>query len=315
MKKPLPPKRNLLLAAVRAAALLVPVVNGLAQAQVPAGADTKAVPYEWVLISTQGFPASIRQDRSHTMTSNRQTLRRSIAFAYNVDPSRVVAGPSWLDQRLYYITARLPSEGPFPDPLSPSDESVQARWERWRARDQAMLRDRFSLRVHRETRVLPGYTLTVDSGGARVAPVPDARVVMLGRRGLSARAEQASSGCSQVLASNARLSNLVATAVTMDDVAQTLAIWLGCPVVDQTALQGHFDFQIRGTLTGMTLAQAFRDQAGLVIEPGDTTVDVIVVDGVQRPALDAAGPGAWQMCDPWAERECPQPAISPFSAA
>jgi uncharacterized protein (TIGR03435 family) len=307
MQKPYPVKRRLLLAA----ALLVPAVHALARpavlAQVPASSDTPAAPYEWVLISTVGFPASIRQQRSRTMTSNRQTLRRSIAFAYDVDPFRVIGGPGWLDQRLYYITARLPPQAPFEDASSTSDESMQADWDQWRSRDQAMLADRFSLRVHRETRVVPGYILTVESGGARVVPVPESIVAMLNHRGLTFKSEQASIPGSAVLTGS--ISNLVASAVTMKTVAQTVAMWLGAPVVDQTALQGHFDFQIPGTLTGATVVRAFRDQAGLVVEPADTQVDVIVVDGVQRPALNAAGSGTWQMPD-WTGREYSQPVAS-----
>jgi uncharacterized protein (TIGR03435 family) len=241
------------------------------------------------------------------MTSNRQTLRRSIAFAYNVDPFCVIGGPGWLDQRLYYITARLPSQAPFEDVSSTSDESTQASWDQWRSRDQAMLADRFSLRVHRETRVVPGYILTVGSGGARVVPVPESIVATLNHRGLTFKSEQASIPGSAVLTGS--ISNLDAKAVTMKAVAQTMAMWLGAPVVDRTALQGHFDFQITGTLTGATVVRAFRDQAGLVVEPADTQVDVIVVDGVQRPALNAAGSGTWQMPD-WTGHECSQPVAS-----
>jgi uncharacterized protein (TIGR03435 family) len=65
--------------------------------------------YVSVTISTDGFSAEIRHNRSHMTTSNAVPLRKKIAFAYGVDDSLVLGGPDWIDQRIYYIVGRATS--------------------------------------------------------------------------------------------------------------------------------------------------------------------------------------------------------------
>ena len=73
---------------------------------------------------------------------------------------------------------------------------------------------------------------------------------------------------------------------------------LGRPVVDQTRLQGTFDFTLEwqwipdednGTDTqpgppGPTLAKAVKEQLGLKLQPTIAPVDVLVVDHVEMPS-------------------------------
>jgi len=312
MQKPDPVKCRPLLSIARLAAALILAAAAVlappaALAQAPDGADAEVAPFQWVLISTEGFPASIRHNQSHMTTHNKQTLRSLIAFAYNVDESRVLGGAAWLDEVHYYIVAGNPAEDR--SPASWSDESIKLSRDEWRARERAMLADRFSLRVHRETRSVPGYILTVDNGGAKLTPVPESSLSTLNHRGINVRIDQAPPlGCPQALTCDYRVSNVIATAVTLESVADAVGSWLGGPVIDQTALQGHFDFHIPGSFNAASLPQVLRDELGLVLEPHDTAIEVIVVEASGRPTLDAIGPGAWQMREmPGWHGECPKP--------
>ena len=297
MHKTHPAERSLLRTALYAAALFLPAAAALAQ--IPASAQVSTVPYESVLISTQGFPASIRRDDSGT-THSWRLVRREIAFAYNVSTSRVLGGPEWLDQQLYYITARFPATRSFQDACA---ESIQVCADQVRQMDRMMLAERFSLQAHRETRLVPGYSLKVDSGGARVQVVPESTLATLSR-GVSVEYQTPSpTTCNRSLTGNATVTNITATAATLQVVARYLALLLGRPVAERTGLQGHYNFQVTGTFTAATLSQAFRDQAGLAVEPSYIPVDVIVVDEIHRPTLDDLGPGTWQQR--FAVTECP----------
>ncbi len=64
-------------------------------------------------------------------------------------------------------------------------------------------------------------------------------------------------------------------------------------MVDEAGLTGRYDFAITGPVNATTLPTALREQLGLTIESTTAPVDVVVVDSVQAPTLDAPPtPGA-----------------------
>jgi len=79
----------------------------------------------------------------------------------------------------------------------------------------------------------------------------------------------------------------------MPDLALMLMIYVDRPIVDQTGLQGRYDFQLQWTkdeavITGMDappgLFTAMQEQLGLRLKPAKTAVDVLVVDRVEKPS-------------------------------
>jgi uncharacterized protein (TIGR03435 family) len=88
----------------------------------------------------------------------RMTLKDLVVFAYRVHDFQVTGVPGWIDSDRYNIDAK--AEGP----PSSSQEYVALQYRRL----QTLLRDRFSLKVHRETKELPVYELTVAKGGPRL---------------------------------------------------------------------------------------------------------------------------------------------------
>ncbi len=81
-------------------------------------------------------------------------LQTYIQMAYRLK-SYQVAGPDWLSSQRFDIVAKLP-EG-----------SMQSQVPEML---QALLADRFKMKVHRDSREFPVYALEVAKGGARLTP-------------------------------------------------------------------------------------------------------------------------------------------------
>ncbi len=93
-------------------------------------------------------------------------LRIVIAVAYNVgfQSTRLSGGPGWImsGDGIYDIEAKA-APGVIPDGL-PS----KARSEKMRAMLQALLADRFKLKIRSETKELPVYAMTVAKNGPKL---------------------------------------------------------------------------------------------------------------------------------------------------
>jgi uncharacterized protein (TIGR03435 family) len=85
-----------------------------------------------------------------------------------VYPSQVVGGPDWLNKDAYLIKGKVPGE------LESALQKMtrEGRLEQTRMMEQCLLVDRFHLKSHFETRVLPVYELVPAKGGLKVTEVP-----------------------------------------------------------------------------------------------------------------------------------------------
>src|SRR6185437_1837329 len=92
---------------------------------------------------------------------------------------------------------------------------------------QTLLAERFQLKVHRETRMMQGYVLTVEKGGAKLpAPRTDVAPDSLG-------VVQVGGG------------ELWYRAATFNHIATGLRLELDQPVVNETGIEGHYDLKLR----------------------------------------------------------------------
>ena len=82
-------------------------------------------------------------------------LEQVIAFAYGLQRDQVIDAPVWINQETFDITAV--AEG-----------DAQPSIAQWREMVQNLLADRFALRFHRDSKVLPVFVLTVSRGGAKL---------------------------------------------------------------------------------------------------------------------------------------------------
>ena len=84
-------------------------------------------------------------------------------------------------------------------------------------------------------------------------------------------------------------------AITMPQLAARLQSYAGRAVIDRTNLSGEFAFELRyrpelppgarvpPTTDSESLFTAVREQLGLALQAARAPVDVIVIDGAQRP--------------------------------
>jgi hypothetical protein len=82
------------------------------------------------------------------------TLESMVRLAYRIQESQLAGGPDWIYDRRFDIVAKSPQGAPGPE---------------FALRMQSLLRERFNLRLHRETRDLRVYALVV-AGDERRGP-------------------------------------------------------------------------------------------------------------------------------------------------
>ena len=87
------------------------------------------------------------------------TLVDLISLAYGIDNDKILGGPNWLDLDRFDVSARAPA-GSTP--------------EQAKLMMQTLLAQRFSLKVHNDSKELPGFVLSAGSGKTKMKPAADA---------------------------------------------------------------------------------------------------------------------------------------------
>ena len=144
---------------------------------------------------------------------------------------------------------------------------------------QALLKDRFQLQLHRETRTGSIHSLAIAKGGVKSS-------------GLSA-----TQGPHRGI--NAGQGTMLGEAASTADLTSKLARLLGRPVTNNTGLEGNYDFKLEWTpdlgpsapggepaetSVGPSLFSALQQQLGLRLEATKGPVDVLVIDHVNKPS-------------------------------
>jgi uncharacterized protein (TIGR03435 family) len=207
---------------------------------------------------------------SHFRTVN-LALRDLIQFAYGVPDSQILGGPAWLDSTMFDIDAK---SDPAVDAQLHALPTEQARRQK-QLMVQALLADRFQLKVHQETRQLPIYALVVSKDGPKFIPSKVAGTTIDTGR--------------------ARL-HIAGSDDTIGILARELAQVLGRPVLNQTGMSGRYDVSLRWTPDDAAAAApstpdvppdiftAIQEQLGLKLESTKEPVPVLVIDSVEKPS-------------------------------
>jgi uncharacterized protein (TIGR03435 family) len=190
------------------------------------------------------------------------TLRQIIETAwYEFRDFQIVGGPSWLNSERYDISAASESRG-TPDGIPEVRKKLQT-----------LLRDRFELRVHTETRELPMYRLVPARTGPRVESAGETR---------DPRPAGIQSSCGR----------MTGTRATMTDLTVYLSRQLHRPVEDHSGLSGKYNFEFDWTPDdvpcsppgeGPSLFTALQERLGLRLESAKTPQQVLVIDDVKKP--------------------------------
>ena len=200
------------------------------------------------------------------------TLRAILETAYDVREFQILGGPGWVNSERYDILARSA------DSLS-NEAGATNDVKAVRLRLQALLRQRFNLEVHRETRELPEYALEVAKKGPKLIQDDASNGSNNARTGIQR-------SCGQMIGTNTTMANL----------SLMLARQLDRPVLDRTGLTGKYNFQFAwtpdtGPCSGSpessnapSIFTALEDTLGLRLESIKGPVDTLIIDRAERPS-------------------------------
>ena len=188
-------------------------------------------------------------------------LKMALEFAYNLKRYQIF-GPAWIDnEERYDIIAKAP--GPAPN-------------DQLRLMLQALLTERFRLKLHREKRELPVYVLLRGKGEPKLKPgVPGGNPSQVGT-------------LAQIVFKNQPIARL----------AGMLTARMDRPVIDMTGIEGVYDFTVEtGGLgfdgqppadptAGPSIFTAVQDNLGLRLEAQRAPIEVLVVDAAQRIPIE-----------------------------
>jgi uncharacterized protein (TIGR03435 family) len=222
-------------------------------------------------------------------------LRRLILLAYGVQDYQLSGDPNWAVSEHYDIEAKANGATSVQEMEGPML--------------QALLESRFRLVLHRETRQLPIYELTVARGGAKLTPSKEGSCVPY--RTDSPPPPASPDGphtnyCGFRIGADGQNRTLDGAGVSMallaTNLSRTYNSNLGRNVMDGTGLSGLFDVHLNwtiddligtgptasdglaGGLTGVSLLTALQEQLGLKLESVKGPVEVLVIDRVERPS-------------------------------
>jgi uncharacterized protein (TIGR03435 family) len=223
-------------------------------------------------------------------------LRRLILIAYGVQDYQLSGDPSWIGSEHYDIQA-----------TADGNTSVQ---QMEGAMLQVLLEERFRLTLHRETRQLPVYELTVEKRGAKLRPSKEGSCTPYSVDSpppASEPGEPRPGFCGLHAAVDGLNRTLDGKGVTMAVLAANLSrtynSLLGRNVIDGTGLTGKFDVRLKWAIeplsapagpgvappsdqTGPSLFTALQEQLGLKLESAKGPVEVLLIDRIEKPSAN-----------------------------
>ena len=196
-----------------------------------------------------------------------RTVEGMLMFAYGMHKKEIVGAPGWI------TTQRWDVHGVPDIPGHPGLKQAQILTRK-------LLEERFGLKVHKETKELGVYAITVSKGGEKMAR----------------SAGDPNGPPDENENSNGGVVTMRMTNMTMAEFAPDLGYFLDRPAVDQTALAGRFDFQLKWTVDESKapadgsappgMFTAIQEQIGLKLEPVKAPAEVLMIDAVEQPSAN-----------------------------
>jgi uncharacterized protein (TIGR03435 family) len=193
------------------------------------------------------------------------TLRNLLQIAYDVKPHQIT-GPSFLDSERFEITATMPP--------TTSKEQFQVML-------QNLLAERFKLAIHRETKELPMYSLSVAKGGPKLkesAPVEPPKEgdgdpppppplpsgpPKIGPDGFPMLPSLLGGRGGIFFIGMPGKLRMMAQRATMKELADRLTQQVGKPVSDDTNLTAKYDFTLTFSSEGLTSSMMLMGPSGM----------------------------------------------------
>jgi uncharacterized protein (TIGR03435 family) len=176
----------------------------------------------------KGFSTDITKG---ALTAQNVTLRQLLEMAYRTQESRIVDGPSWLSSDRFDVIAKGRSDA--------TEAQVSLML-------QTLLGERFKVRLHKETRNLPIYTLEIAKGGSKlVRHDGDCTVAppVMSKSGKPLLTLGGICGSFNLIGDSKR-GGIYARAITLSAFATALSTYVERSVSDKTGLTGLFNFAL-----------------------------------------------------------------------
>lgn len=236
---------------IRAAILIVVGTVSALSAQPPAFEVASVKPNR-----TAEPPRTYPRLQNGTFTAEKASLRTLLVIAFGLSELRI-NGPDWIDTERYDIAAKAPEGVP--------DNQIMPIL-------QSLLKDRFHLESHFETREMPAFDMVVSKSGSKLRPFdPDHPPTP--RSAGHGEALQVGVG-------------------TTAQIADALERPAGRPVVDKTGIEGRFGWMLlynpffgnanSADSDAPDIFAAVEQQLGLKLEPKKEPLQILVIDHLER---------------------------------
>jgi uncharacterized protein (TIGR03435 family) len=220
------------------------------------------------------------------------SLMNVITNAFKIKEHQV-SGPGWLSSQRFNITAKLPAGA--------TREQVPEML-------QTLLKDRFKLAYHKESKVMPAYALVAAKGGPKLHEAEGVEVKAGGMPGGGMRMMMGPRG------------RHMSGKISIQQLADSLGNWLDRPVINETGITGVFDIDLewsgdegpqsmramRGpggpgggdggprpegaprpefhdeSADAPSIFTSLQDKLGLRLDPRKAPVDIFVIDNAEK---------------------------------
>jgi uncharacterized protein (TIGR03435 family) len=280
MGLPIPLRPYGLVAIVIVAATL----TGAAQSPAPAAPAFEVASIKRNVSNDAG--GYVRIEEGARFNAVNASLALIIRQAYGVQPFQVVNLPDWVDTERYDIRAKAPDGVEVFPNMAPLLRSL--------------LKERFGFRSRPEQRDLPVYDLMLARSDRRLGPKISQASVDCGARTTGAPPPKGPSG-EELCGITQGPGRIIVRGYSLARFSQSLIGQVQRMVVDKTGLPGPWNLEVLYTpdqpvaLNGAivppnpdapSLFTALQEQLGLKLEASRGSVDVLVVDRLERPTED-----------------------------
>ena len=289
MSRPMSAGRRSALVFTAVASIALPIIVGAVNATplVIAGQDNSTpVAFEVASIKRSDAgnegPRFLNWEPGGRVRVVNQPVTTMVSMAYGVQSYQIIDAPPWANSDGYDIVAKAP-------------EGVALNINTFRPMMQALLRERFQLRLRRETRALPIYNLVFATRDRTLgAKLTRSAIDCTGRTAPPSNPAQLKS-----CGAYTRPGGFTLGGMPMGAFVRLLSPAVNRVVVDQTELEGNWDLEVSytpelvpaadvGAVTPLasgapTLFTALQEQLGLKLDAGRGPVEVIVIESVSRP--------------------------------
>lgn len=263
--------RRLLLLAL---AMSIAVPSALGQSGLSPSAATTAAKlpaYDVVSIKPNKSGSGSLDVDSNVDTYNAKniTVKSLLEDAYGIRKDLISGVPAPIDSAHFDVMAKI---------VEPDAAAIRKLTGRQRGSMLLpILAERFQLKAHTETRILPVFELVVVASGPK----------------FKHSADQKSHSTGTSIQGSDRGIQLTAQNISMASLASSLEGQVHRPVIDRTGLAGNYDVAMKWSSdtvpsaeanSGPSIFTALQEQLGLKLRPSKGPVDTLVVDHVEMPS-------------------------------